>query len=181
MISDSNFAEGHLVVMEHLGGAEFGDPWTLTEIDIMALDYYPVFSPDSRWVAYNRTFSRQTNFAEDAALWLVEAVEGATPIELERANWADGITNSWPRWGPVPDDDVFWLAFASNRDYGIHGYEEAAVDCPTGQAECEHAQIWISGIDTRIAEEGSDPSLPAYRFPQQDWLESNHAPLWSLY
>jgi hypothetical protein len=179
MNSDVAFSNGYLVILDYLGDGQFGEPWALTQAYNDSLSYYPVFSPDSRWVAYNKTAHLvynneddevghlETNFAEDASLWLVASVEGSVPIELVRANLDGGITNSWPRWGPVPDDDVYWLTFASNRDYGLY--------------ESEHAQIWISGIDTRLAEQGQDPSLPAYRFPQQGWEDSNHAPLWSLF
>jgi dipeptidyl aminopeptidase/acylaminoacyl peptidase len=170
MNSDVNFSNGYLVILEHLGEGQFSEPWPLTEAVPQGQDgnsYYPVFSPDSRWVAYNKTEGWATNFADDASLWLVEAMEGAQPIELARANRAQGITNSWPRWGPVPDDDVYWLTFASDRDYGIY--------------QSEHAQIWISGVDTRLADQGQDPSMPAYRLPQQGWDDSNHAPVWSLY
>jgi Tol biopolymer transport system component len=173
MNSDVSFSEGYLVILEYQGNGQFSEPWPLTLGKIDALSYYPVFAPDSRWIAYNKTSTPneegflETNFAGDASLWLIEATEGAVPIELARANLAEGITNSWPRWGPVPDDDVYWLTFASDRDYGLY--------------PSEHAQIWISGIDTRLAEKGMDPSLPAYRFPQQGWEESNHAPLWSVY
>jgi Tol biopolymer transport system component len=170
MNSDVNFSNGYLVILEHLGEGQFSEPWALTEAVPQGQDgnsYYPVFSPDSRWVAYNKTDGWATNFADDASLWLVEAMEGAQPIELARANRAQGITNSWPRWGPVPDDDVYWLTFASDRDYGLY--------------QSEHAQIWISGVDTRLADQGQDPSMPAYRLPQQGWDDSNHAPVWSLY
>ena len=38
-----------------------------------------------------------------------------------------------------------------------------------------------SGVDIQLADKGLDPSLPAYRLPQQGWDDSNHAPLWSLF
>jgi Tol biopolymer transport system component len=126
--------------------------------------YYPSFSPDSDWIAYNRTEAGVTALAPDATLYLVGA-DGGDPIPLARANRSEPNAASWPRWGPIPDDDVLWLAFASDRPYG--------------HSDPEGAWIWVSGIDTTLAEQGLDPSLPAWWMPQQDIGTSNHAPWWA--
>lgn len=113
-------------------------------------------------MAYNR--SREGSyFSSDATLHLVPA-GGGTSIELAAINAADGNA-SWPRWGPIPDDDVLWLAFSSDRPFGTY-------DTP-------YPQVWIAAIDTALAEEGLDPSAPPFRMPQQDLGKGNHAPWWS--
>ncbi len=166
---DNGFGQGEIVVFEHLGDAIFGDPVTLVEWKQGDKNqYYPTFSPDSKWVAFNRA-DGFFYFNDDAALWLVAADGSGDPIELERANQGPNLTNSWPRWAPMPDDDVLWLAFASTRSYG---------NVKLGE---EHAQVWAAAIDTYAAETGADPSFPAFRMVQQDLETSNHTPWWSLY
>jgi len=164
--NDLHFRVGGLVLLEYLGDGQFGEPQYLVEHGNSDLSYYPMFSPDSKWIAFDRTESGSAFFAEDSKLYLV-SVEGGDPIELANANLADGVINSWPRWAPVPDDDVLWIAYASKRDYGLY--------------ESPNAQIWVAAIDTYVAETGADPSYPAFRLPQQDFETSNHAPWWSLY
>ena len=161
----NNFGRGEIVKLPHLGEALFGEPEILVAAQTVDNQYYPMFSPDSQWVAFNRA-KGASYFNEDAALWLVSAA-GGDPIELERANLAGSLTNSWPRWAPMPDDDILWLAFASTRSYGNF-------EVGTGTA-----QIWVTAIDTYVAEDGVDPSLPSYRLVQQDLETSNHTPWWS--
>ena len=43
------------------------------------------------------------------------------------------------------------------------------------------SHVWVTAIDTYIAEDGLDPSYPAYWMVQQEVGTSNHAPWWSLY
>ncbi|HJN74103.1 MAG TPA: hypothetical protein QGF58_09250 [Myxococcota bacterium] len=164
---NTRFARSALVIFDHLGDGVFGPPRTLLPEATDYNYYYPMFSPDSQWVAYNRSSTGRTAFTEDAALWLVAADGTGEEIELVTANRSDVGNASWPRWGPIPDDDILWLAFASNRPYGHY--------------QPEDSQIWITGIDTTVAETGEDPSLPAYRLPQQSLETSNHAPFWSMY
>jgi WD40-like Beta Propeller Repeat len=164
-VGSVGFTRGEIVVMEHLGDAVFGDPEVLVAAPGDVNQYYPMFSPDSEWIAFNRapgTYYYNIN----AALWMVNAAGGA-PIELAAANLEAGLTNSWPRWGPMPDDDILWLAYASTRDYG------------NNEMDVGHAQIWVTAIDTYVAEKGLDPSYPAYRLVQQDVGTSNHTPFWS--
>lgn len=163
---DHAFGRSEIVSFEHLGDGVFGEPQILVPQESDGNVYYPMISPDSKWIAYNHSSTGQTRFTEDASLRLI-SIEGGTPIVLENANRSADLTNSWPRWGPVPDDDILWLSFASSRDYGFYAAEDS--------------QIWIAGIDTYVAETGVDPSYPAYRLPQQDLNSSNHASWWAVF
>jgi hypothetical protein len=162
-----NFGRGEIVVLEHLGGAVFGEPEVLVAAQPTENQYYPMFSPDSEWIAFNRA-AGSYYYNEDASLWLI-AAEGGTAIELANANMGELLTNSWPRWGPMPDDDILWLAFASTRDYGNF------------TMDARQAQIWVTAVDTYVAEKGVDPSYPSYRLVQQDLETSNHTPFWSAF
>ena len=164
--SDTSFYGGEIVVLPYLGGGRFGDADVLILGVTGGNQYYPMFSPDGEWVVFNRS-TGTSYFDTDATLWLVSA-EGGDPIKLDNANQDRDLTNSWPRWGPIPDDDVLWLAFASTRDYGTASTDGTA-------------HIWVTAIDTDKAEQGEDPSSPAFWLVQQVVGEGNHAPWWSLY
>ncbi len=164
MATDNVFHDSFIVVFPHLGEGQFGPGEILIDPVPATWFYYPAWSPDGLWVAYNRS-EVGTYFSRDASLYLVSSVGGES-IELATINGADGNA-SWPRWGPIPDDDVLWLAFSSDRDFGNY---------PT-----DFPQVWIAGIDTTQAELGLDPSFPAFRMPQQDLDKGNHAPWWSAY
>ena len=161
---DSAFPKSGLLVFPHLGEGQFGPGETLVPIEDDTWYYYPAWSPDGRWVAYNRS-QTGTYFSADAALYMISA-DGGEGIPLANANGVDGNA-SWPRWGPIPDDDVLWLAFSSNRDFGAY--------------PAPFPQVWITAVNPSLAEEGADPSFPAFRMPQQELARGNHAPWWSAF
>ena len=166
-LNEGEFMGGAIVVFEKQPDGTFGgDPTTLVERAHPVNQYYPMYSPDGDWLVFNRS-TNTSNFNEDATLWLVAAT-GGEPIELVAANQGPNLTNSWARWGPIPDDDVLWLAFASTRDYGT-----ASTD--------RDAHVWVSAINTSLAELGEDPSAAAFWLVQQEVGGKNHAPWWSLY
>ncbi|MDP6933587.1 MAG: hypothetical protein QGG40_11755, partial [Myxococcota bacterium] len=84
---------------------------------------------------------------------------------LTAANMDYELTNSWPHWGPLPDDDVFWITFSSKRPYG-----DLLVD-----GEC---QVWVAAFDPQLALLGQDPSSPAFWLPNQDIETANHSTYW---
>lgn len=151
-------------IMDHLGDGVFGPPRTLVASDASTRVYYPAFSPDGAWIAFNRSTGDSYN-DPDAELWVVPPDASQPPIRLDAANATGALTNSWPRWGPLPDDDVLWLAFASTRAYGA-----LTVGTP---------QIWMTAFDPAAALDGLDPSSPAVWLPNQDIATNNHIPVWT--
>jgi hypothetical protein len=161
--ADWVFTNGQLAVMEHLGDGTFGNPRVIYTPDPGYNAYYPVFSPDGRWIAFN--VSTGDSYDDpDANVYVISAA-GGTAVPLAAANQTDGITNSWPRWGPLPDDDVLWLAFSSKRAYGA--------------VNAGFPQIWVTAFDPTRARDGLDPSWPAFWLPGQDPAQSNHIPVWT--
>jgi len=160
--TDSFFSNGAIAVMDWLGKGQFGPATVLWDPKEPYNAYYPAWSPDSKWIAFDQSTGDSYDDT-DATLWVI-AREGGTPVELGAANLTTGLINSYPRWGPLPDDDVLWLAFSSVRNYG-------------NVASGMH-QIWVAGFDPALAEAGADPSWPAFWLPGQDPTQSNHVPIW---
>lgn len=157
-------ANAKIAVIDHLGDGIFGNQQALHDPEPPYIAYYPAWSPDGEWLAFN--VSTGDSYDDpDAAVWVIDRRGNRPPIALDRANQTDGITNSWPRWAPLPDDDVLWLTFASRRAYG---------DVVQGLP-----QIWVSGFDPEKARAGEDPSWPAFWLPGQESTQSNHIPVWT--
>lgn len=154
----------HIEVLDHLGGGSFGPPRTLVTPPAGWRAYYPAWSPDGDWLAFNLSTGDAYD-DPDAEVWVVDA-DGARPaVRLDAANDVGALTNSWPRWGPLPDDDVLWLAVASRRSYGIY---TAGVP-----------QVWVAAFDPARATAGVDPSWSAFWLPGQDIGTGNHIPFWT--
>ena len=162
--TDGQFTGGRIYVMDHLGWGQFGEPRLLFAPEPGGNAYYPAWSPDSQWIAFN-TSTGDGYDDPDARVMVVAAEPGAEPIELGAANAEGELTNSWPRWGPLPDDDILWLTFASRRAYG-----SVTEGIP---------QIWVAAFDPARAEEGEDPSYAAFWLPGQTADENNHLPIWT--
>lgn len=152
-----------IAVLPHLGNGNFGAWEVIYQPTDGRKAYYPTFSPDGRWIAFNQS-TGDANNDPDAELWVIDARSKKPPVRLTAANGEGQLTNSWPRWAPLPDDDVLWLAFSSARSYGTK-----AVGRP---------QIWVAGFDPKLAEAGTDPSWPAFWLPGQATDTSNHQPFW---
>ncbi len=161
--SGFEFLDGDLVIADL--DPETHDITNLrTLVDTDSNVFYPAFSPDGAWIAYNRGAGRPYSNIT-AELWLV-STDGSIDIPLDAANSVGDLQNSWSRWGPLPDDDVLWLAFSSRRTY------------PLADQGSTQPQIWVTGIDEALAAQGEDPSSPAFWLPGQDTRSDNHLPAW---
>ncbi len=158
--SDMGFAGGELVRVPW-DGSRFGTPETLVAAEAGKNLYYPAYSPDGAYIAYNRS-SGDSYADNDAEIWLL-ALDGSFHGPLVNAN-TGGTQNSYPRWGPLPDDDVLWLAYSSRRAYAPE---------PTNTP-----QIWVTAIDPSRAAAGEDPSATPFWLPGQDTRSDNHLPVW---
>lgn len=156
-------ASSAIAVMDHLGDGTFGAPQVVYTPPTDQKAYYPSWSPDGEWIAFNVS-SEDAYDDTTAEVWVVSG-DGGKGIRLDQANLGADLTNSWPRWAPLPDDDVLWLTFASRRDYG-----RVVAGTP---------QIWVAGFDPEKARAGADPSWPAFWLPGQDAAQGNHIPVWT--
>ncbi|MSP55793.1 MAG: hypothetical protein EXR69_09360 [Myxococcales bacterium] len=160
---DWSFSGGKVAVMDVVGDGQFGTITVLYDPPDPTIAYYPAWSPDGAWIAFNQS-TQDAYDDSDATLYVING-EGGTPVPLTNANYMADLTNSWPHWGPLPDDDVLWLAFSSKRAYG-----NVVSGAP---------QIWVVGFDPALAEQGLDPTWPAFWLPGQDPAQSNHIPVWT--
>ncbi len=152
-----------IAVLPYLGNLNFGSWRVVFDPQPGWKAYYPTYSPDGNWIAFNQSTGDAYN-DPDAELWVIDAGGKRPPVRLTNANGEGVLTNSWPHWAPLPDDDVLWLAFSSTRAYGTK-----SADKP---------QIWVAGFDPKKAEQGVDPSWPAFWLTGQDSNTSNHQPFW---
>ena len=161
-VDDFLFDRGELVIADFDAESTDIGAWrTLVPLGEYT-NYYPTFSPAGNWIAFNRATSGAAYANPKAELWLVNP-SGETLVRLDSANGVGELQNSWARWGPLPDDDVLWLAYSTLRDYPDAG---------------SVPQIWVTAIDESLAEEGQDPSSPPFWLPGQDPHSDNHIPVW---
>lgn len=131
-------------------------------------EYYPTFSPDDRFIAFNRVPDGQSSYNNGAAEVFAIPRAGGTPFRL-RANdppacsgrTSPGVTNSWPKWAPGASDAngkrYYWLTFSSTRGPG------------------NNPQLYV----TPIVDDGTtQTTYPALYLWNQPPAENNHTPAW---
>ncbi|MCU0658456.1 MAG: hypothetical protein MUF64_25320 [Polyangiaceae bacterium] len=156
------------------GGAGFGPPSVLVPFS-GANNYYPSFSPDGAWVAFNRSPTNKNSFANasngdagppDGEIWAVPA-QGGSPLRLDSATQPG---DSWPKWAVQTSSyeggTVHWLTFSSWRSYGLR------------LPPLKTTQLWMIAFDPARAAKGLDPSFPAFWLPFQDLKSGNHIAQW---
>ena len=140
---------------------------------------YPSFSPDSEWIAFERSTQSRSRGAE-SELWLT-SIDGATQIALTAANTGTGLytqTNATyePTFMPVAVGGYFWLVFVSER---VYGNTLTSIDEGTSAAPGRHKQLWVTAIDANPVA-GKDPSHPAFWLPGQNTVDQNMRGEWAL-
>ena len=66
-------------------------------------NYYPSFSPDGKWVLFNKSDDNMAAGAYNnpsASVWVIAADGSAPAVKLATLDTAIGFTNSWARWAP---------------------------------------------------------------------------------
>ena len=173
-----SFSKGSIVVVKDMGMGVFGAPQTIVA-SAGEDNYYPSFSPDNKWILFNRGQNNAYNDATAEAY--VVSVDGAIgPIALGNANsTSPNQTNSWPRWNPFivqePTGNLMYFTFSSTRDYGI----EIIQPNPPTQQNPLQPQVWMAAFDPAKAMMNVDPSSTAFWMPFQDVKSHNHIAQWT--
>jgi len=172
--SDWIFTGGNIVTAP-LSGTALGQSQVLVQGSSAQNNYYPAYSPDGKWIIFNRS-TGDSYSDDDAALHVVSATGGA-PLELVQANQGLDLRNSWARWSPFVQTynghKLLWLTFSSTRDYGT------ALINSTQPTKQRNPQLWMTAFDPDRAGAGQDPSFPAFWLPFQDMATNNHIAQWT--
>ncbi|MBK7861677.1 MAG: PD40 domain-containing protein [Archangiaceae bacterium] len=138
--------------------------------DPNAVECYPSFSPDDALLTFARVPNGERSYDNPKAEVWVAPIAGATSHRV-RANdppacamvTSPGITNSWPKWGPlkttVGAKTYYWLTFSSKRAGA-------------------RPQLYVAGV---VVEGGTVTSTPAMYLWNQPGDEANHTPAWDLF
>lgn len=134
-------------------------------------EYYPAFSPDDKYIIFNRIPNGNNMYDQPKAELFVLPSAGGSPLRLKANDPAacsgkssPGITNSWARWSPEASSDsnrmYYWLVFSSRRG-------------PKG-----NPQLYLSAV---VDEGGTLSTYGSLYFWNQPEDESNHTPAWDVF
>jgi hypothetical protein len=135
-------------------------------------EYYPAFSPDDQWIAFNRIASDLNLYNQPAAELFVISANGGTATRLSAndppqcaGETSPGINNVWPKWGPaalVADGSTFyWMIFSSKR------YDRTT------------EQLYMTAVVQQS--DGSLKTYGAVYLWNQPATENNHTPAWDKF
>jgi hypothetical protein len=116
----------------------------------MRMDWHPTWTPDSRWIAFQRGVSRRTAMG-DGSLWMIGR-DGGAPVRLDNANGgATTQTTYRPQFSPFNSGGYFWLLFTTQRPYGNMG---------AGTRNLK--QIWVTAVRNTFDGRGDPSEVPYY-------------------
>jgi hypothetical protein len=136
---------------------------------------YPSYSPDSQWLAFQRSNQARTRGAL-GQVWLTNT-DGSILFPLEELNGVGTLSEVQsratyqPTFLPVPVGGYFWVVAESERTYGNRLVDEN----PATRVK----QLWVAAIDAD-PQDGTDPSHPAFWLPGQELNNQNMRGAWAL-
>jgi len=146
-------------------------------------NFFPSWSPDGNWIAFNKSSAADSSYDDNTtSAWVIKADDSLRPIELAMANQGPGLTNSAVRWAPFQQTfgptnaPMFWLTMSSKRDFGVRLRNTGLAQRGLG---AKRAQLWMTPFFPAQADQGLDPSGPAFRLPFQDLGSSNQTAQWT--
>jgi hypothetical protein len=134
-------------------------------------EYYPAFSADDQFIAFDRIASGMDMYNQPAAeVYVIPSVGGmATRLAANdpptcAGKASPGITNSWPKWSPeattISGKTYYWLIFSSTRN------------------ETGNPQLYLTGA---VVESGKVSTYAAIYLWNQPADENNHTPAWDVF
>ena len=148
-------------------------------------EYYPSFSADDKYLAFNSAPQANTMYYNaDAEVYVVPSNGGtatrlkandpascATRLDTRAAAKSPGVTNSWARWSPEfptckDGKTYYWLIFSSWRE-GAHYTNGSPI-----------AQLYVTAV---VTDEINTYTYPAIYLWNQPANFSNHTPAWDVF
>jgi len=160
-----------LYVVPYAGGAGGNATPVPGASDPALQEYYPSFSPDDRWLVFNRVPNDDNLYDQPASEVFVVPAAGGAPTRLGANDppqcagaTSPGLTNSWGKWGPTAlqasGSTYYWIVFSSKRAAGV-------------------AQLYITSLVQ--AADGAVTSHGAIYLWNQPATEANHTPAWDTF
>ncbi len=143
---------------------------------------FPSFSPDSKWIFYQKGDYTRAKYATSSVghndLYVADVAKAVGEIPLATASGAglearNQHISYQPTVNPVSVGGYTWIVFFSPRDYGN---ELLSTSNPTYE---NRKQLWVAAIDNNPTA-GKDPSHPAFWLPGQDLTTANMSGYWAL-
>ncbi len=170
-----------------------------------ANEYYPAFSPDDKYIAFNSAPpGKAMYYNADAEIYVVPST-GGTSTRLKAndpaacmkgqggaAAVSPGVTNSWARWSPefptCTGKTYYWLIFSSSRLGLPFQYSANPKNFKLGTAPAEStSQLYLTGIvDDGSGNLTTYPATYIWNQPitasagAAKLAQSNHTPAWEV-
>jgi hypothetical protein len=158
-------------------------------------EYYPAFSPDDKFIAYNRGPGGQSMFYQKAGEVFVVPANGGTATRLTANDppacmgaSSPGVTNSWPRWSPenttCGSKTYYWLIFSSSRLNLPFKITTSPQNFKNGSADGATSQLYLAAlVDDGNGNLKSYPAVYIWNQSTQTsdgYAQSNHTPAWEV-
>ena len=181
---DVHFTNGSIYLLKKNKEGKWTTPRMLVKGGGGVNYYYPTFSPNGEWIAFNRS-TGDSYSDHDATVYVVSPLYDPTKpdkkklLRLNAAVNPANMSNSWPRWSPFVQsfrgDTIYWLTFSSLRDYGLR-LKNSAVKKYKDKAP----QVWMVPFNVSRAAKGQDPNnWPVFWLPFQNVKHHNHIAQWT--
>jgi hypothetical protein len=147
-------------------------------------EYFPAFSPDDKFIAFNRVPAADSMYNQPAAEVFVVPAGGATQPVRMAANdpvtctglTSPGVQNTWPKWAPgpvtpAPDGKVYyWVTFSSIRINDVNN--------PASGGGSPKVQLYVAGVVVDTRNNNKITTYPGIYLWNQDPTVNNLIPAW---
>lgn len=134
-------------------------------------EYYPAFSPDDKYLVFNRVPNGNNMYNQALTEVFVIPSAGGAPARLIAndppacsGKASPGVTNSWAKWSPEATSKggrtYYWIIFSSAR------------------GEKQNPQLYLTAL---VEEAGALTTHGALHFWSQPEDENNHTPAWDVF
>ncbi len=123
-------------------GRDLGEVSQVTEGGVN--NYYPQFSPDGKWILFNRgmgDIASNTGIDQPQEVWAVAANGQSQPIRLSNANTSTNLVNTWPRWTRSSSPLASSVTSTTSRSHRSATTASNSRDCTNRDAQWTQAIV----------------------------------------